>query len=64
VVQKDIKALRDSSKVEYVGKFAEAAASAPAAAAAPAPAPTASDAPAPAASGLDPASISKGMGLK
>ncbi|MCY4743517.1 EpsD family peptidyl-prolyl cis-trans isomerase [Pelomonas sp. UHG3] len=63
VVQKDIKALRDSSKVEYVGKFAEAAASAPAAAT-PAPAPTASEAPAPAASGLDPASISKGMGLK
>ncbi len=63
VVQKDIKALRESSKVEYVGKFAEAAASAPAAAT-PAPAPTASEAPAPAASGLDPASISKGMGLK
>ncbi|MFG6443441.1 EpsD family peptidyl-prolyl cis-trans isomerase [Roseateles sp. LKC17W] len=65
VVQKDIKALRDGSKVEYVGKFAEAAASAPAAATpAPAPAPTAAEAPAPAASGLDPASISKGMGLK
>lgn len=68
VVQKDIKALRDSSKIEYVGKFAQpapAAASAPAAAApAPAPAPTEAPAPAPAASGLDPASISKGMGLK
>ncbi|RZI85862.1 MAG: peptidyl-prolyl cis-trans isomerase, EpsD family [Rubrivivax sp.] len=73
VVQKDIKALRESSKIEYVGKFAEAA-SAPAAATAPAPipmtAPAASEslapaaAPAPAASGLDPASISKGMGLK
>lgn len=66
VVQKDIKALRDSSKIEYVGKFAQpapAAASAPAAAA-PAPAPTPAEAPAPAASGLDPASISKGMGLK
>lgn len=69
VVQKDIKALRDSSKIEYVGKFAEPA---PAAASAPvaAPAPVASEAPvpaaapAPAASGLDPASISKGMGLK
>lgn len=69
-VQKDIKALRDSSKIEYVGKFAQPA---PAAASAPvlaAPAPAASeatvpaDAPAPAASGLDPASISKGMGLK
>lgn len=70
VVQKDIKALRDGSKIEYVGKFAEAAASAPATAPTAVPAPTASDAavpataPAPAASGLDPASISKGMGLK
>lgn len=70
VVQKDIKALRDSSKIEYVGKFAQAA-SAPAAVPAPvttvpaaseAPAPAAT--PAPAASGLDSASISKGMGLK
>lgn len=65
LVQKDIKALRDSSKIEYVGKFAEAA---PAAASAPQPlavTPAAEPAaPAPAASGLDPASISKGMGLK
>lgn len=60
LVQKDIKALRDSSKVEYVGKFAQPAASA---ASAPA-APVAPVAPEPAASGLDPASISKGMGLK
>ena len=67
-VQKDVKALRDSSKIEYVGKFAQPA---PAGGAvAPAPLPAASDpvtpaaAPAPAASGLDPASISKGMGLK
>ena len=65
-VQKDVKALRDSSKIEYVGKFAQ-----PAAAAASAPVlPAATEAPAvaapvaPAASGLDPASISKGMGLK
>lgn len=70
-VQKDLKALRESSKIEYVGKFAEpapAAASAPAAiesTAPSAPAPAAAPpAPAPAASGLDPASISKGMGLK
>lgn len=66
VVQKDIKALRDGSKIEYVGKFAQpapAAASAPALAT-PAPAPAPAEAPAPAASGLDPASISKGMGLK
>jgi len=68
-VQKDLKALRETSKIEYVGKFAQPA---PAAAAtAPAPAlPAASDAAAPAvpvapaASGLDSASISKGMGLK
>ncbi|CAM3807809.1 EpsD family peptidyl-prolyl cis-trans isomerase [Roseateles saccharophilus] len=61
-MQKDLKALRDSSKIEYVGKFAqpaEAPASAPAVTA-----PAASEAPAPAASGLDSASISKGMGLK
>jgi EpsD family peptidyl-prolyl cis-trans isomerase len=71
VVQKDIKALREGSKIEYVGKFAESApgaASAPAATPAAAPAVTTAPAdaavPAPAASGLDPASISKGMGLK
>ncbi|MBI3350321.1 MAG: peptidyl-prolyl cis-trans isomerase, EpsD family [Burkholderiales bacterium] len=68
VVQKDLKALRDGSKIEYVGKFAQPAAAAsapvlaPAAAASEAVAPVAT--PAPAASGLDPASISKGMGLK
>jgi hypothetical protein len=58
-VQKDIKALRDSSKIEYVGKFVGGPG---AAASAPAPAPVV--APAPAASGLDAATISKGMGLK
>jgi EpsD family peptidyl-prolyl cis-trans isomerase len=58
VVQKDLKALRDSSKIEYVGKFA---ASAPGAASAPAATPAPVE---PAASGLDSASISKGMGLK
>lgn len=59
-VQKDLKSLRTSSKVEYIGKFAEAAASAPAAPVAP----IIPDAPASAASGLDPNSITKGMGLK
>ena len=57
-LQKDMKALRDSSKIDYVGKFAQGAASAPAAA------PAAVEAPASAASGLDASSISKGMGLK
>ncbi|MFT7772001.1 EpsD family peptidyl-prolyl cis-trans isomerase [Roseateles sp.] len=56
-VQKDIKALRDSSKIEYVGKFAQPAPAAPVQ-------PSASEAPAPAASGLDHDAISKGMGLK
>ncbi|MDN3920866.1 EpsD family peptidyl-prolyl cis-trans isomerase [Roseateles violae] len=78
LVQKDIKALRDSSKIEYVGKFAEGAPAAAAAGAAPALAPAATEAtptaapvaapttpaPTPAASGLDAAAISKGMGLK
>ncbi len=59
--QKDIKALRDSSKIEYVGKFAQPA---PGAASAPAATPAPAEAPASAASGLDPASITKGMGLK
>jgi len=69
VVQKDIKALRDSSKIEYVGKFAQpapTAASAPAQSTAPTlpDSPASAAAPVSAASGLDPASISKGMGLK
>jgi EpsD family peptidyl-prolyl cis-trans isomerase len=62
-VQKDLKALRDSSKIEYVGKFAEPAAAS--ASAVPVAVQTvAPEAPAPAASGLDSASISKGMGIK
>lgn len=63
-IQKDLKALREGSKIEYVGKFSQPA---PAAAPAAPVLPAASDAAAPvapAASGLDAASISKGMGLK
>jgi EpsD family peptidyl-prolyl cis-trans isomerase len=56
LVQKEMKALRESAKIEYVGKFAGGA---PAASAA-APALPA----APAASGLDANAISKGLGLK
>jgi EpsD family peptidyl-prolyl cis-trans isomerase len=65
LVQKDMKALREAAKIEYVGKFAEAApaAAAPAAEATPA-ASVAAPAPASAASGLDASAISKGMGLK
>lgn len=64
ILAKDMKAMREAAKIEYVGKYAEAAASAPAAGAAPAAAAPAT-APAPAASaGLDASSISKGMGLK
>lgn len=58
LVEENVKQMRGSAQIEYVGKFAEGAASAPAAPPAPAPAP------APAASGLDASSISKGMGLK
>lgn len=61
LVEDDLKAMRAAAKIEYVGKFAEAAASAPAAAPAAAPAP----APAPAASaGLSSTDITKGMGIK
>ena len=75
LVEDDLKAMRAAAKVEYVGKFAEAAASAPTSAttAAPAaglaPAPTAAPQPAapaaPAASaGLSATDITKGMGIK
>lgn len=71
----DMKAMRTAAKIEYIGKFAQPAASAasaaPAASAAAAQAaaatgPAAASAPvaSPAASGLDAASISKGLGLK
>jgi EpsD family peptidyl-prolyl cis-trans isomerase len=77
LVEEDIKALRGSAKIEYIGKFVPGAASpaasaaavapSPASAPAPAPAPAASDAalPAAAASGaLSTDDISKGLGLK
>ena len=60
LVEDDVKALRAAAKIEYVGKFAEGAASAAAAAAV-----TPTPAAAPAASGaLSSTDITKGMGLK
>ena len=61
-VQKDMKGMRDAAKIEYVGKFAQPAASAPASApvAAPAVAP-ASEAAASAAGVVDAAELSKGL---
>lgn len=73
LLEEERKRLRAEATIQYVGKFAEAAASAPAAAPAaetpamPGLAAPAVDAPAPdaaASAGLDPAAISKGMGLK
>ena len=55
LVEDDVKAMRAAAKIEYVGKFAQPAASAPAGAPAPAPA---------ASAGLSNADITKGMGLK
>jgi EpsD family peptidyl-prolyl cis-trans isomerase len=67
LIEADMKAMRTAAKIEYVGKFAEAAASG-VAAAAPAAAPLPALAPAsnaaPAAGGLSADDISKGMGLK
>jgi len=56
LVEDDVKGLRAAAKIEYVGKFGQPAASAPAGAAV-TPAPAAS-------SGLSSSDISKGMGLK
>jgi len=66
LVEEDVKAMRAAAKIEYVGKFAEAAASAAAGASTATPAPAAMPAPAaPAASGgLSATDISKGLGLK
>ena len=61
LIEDDMKAARSGAKIEYVGKFAQAASGAAATPAA-ASAPVAS--PAPAASGLSASDISKGMGLK
>jgi EpsD family peptidyl-prolyl cis-trans isomerase len=66
LLESDLKAMRAAAKIEYVGKFAESAASAPAGASAPAavaPAPAASEAK-PAAGALGADDIAKGMGLK
>ncbi len=64
LVEDDVKALRAAAKIEYVGKFAEAAASAPAAAPAAAAAPAPSAVVPAASAGLSSTDISKGMGLK
>ena len=77
LVEEDMKALRAAAKVEFVGKFAQSAASAPAPASAPTAAPGAASAsstsppvsptaaPAPTASaGLSTTDINKGLGLK
>ncbi|MET0207895.1 MAG: EpsD family peptidyl-prolyl cis-trans isomerase [Burkholderiaceae bacterium] len=60
LLAKDIKAMRENAKIEYVGKFAEGAASAPAGT----PAPAASTAAPSASDGLDNNAISKGLGIK
>ena len=60
IVTATLKDLRAVAKIDYVGKFADAAASAPAAPVVQ----VAPAAPAPAASGMDASTISKGMGLK
>ena len=67
LVEDDIKALRAAAKIEYVGKFAEGAASAPATSAAPVASGAAVTLPsttAPASGSLSSSDISKGMGLK
>ena len=61
LVEDDVKALRAAAKLEYVGKFAEPAASAPASAA---PASTPSVLAPAASGGLSATDISKGLGLK
>jgi EpsD family peptidyl-prolyl cis-trans isomerase len=55
LIEQDMKAMRAAAKIEYVGKFAEGAASAPKA-------PPAASAPVAAASGLDGSDVLKGLG--
>ncbi len=67
LLESDLKSMRAAAKIEYVGKFAESAASAPGAASAPvaaAPAPAAASAAKPATGALGADDIAKGMGLK
>ncbi len=65
LVEADIKAMRSAAKIEYTGKFAESAASAPIAPSQPAAAAQApASAPAALENGLSASDISKGMGLK
>jgi len=58
LVAKDIKSMRENARIEYVGKFAEGAASAPAAA------PAASDSPTAASGPVDNNDLAKGLGIK
>jgi EpsD family peptidyl-prolyl cis-trans isomerase len=60
VIESDVKAMRTSARIQYIGNFAEGAASAVVAV----PAVPAAPMPARAASGLDADAISKGLGLK
>ena len=61
LVEEDMKTIRAAAKIEYIGKFAQAASAPPAP---PATTPGASPAPAAASSGLSSSDISKGLGLK
>ncbi|WP_431263481.1 EpsD family peptidyl-prolyl cis-trans isomerase [Roseateles chitinivorans] len=73
LVAKDIKSMRDNAKIEYVGKFADAASAPAATPATPAPTsapavpalePAASDSPTGAASGPVDNNLAKGLGIK
>jgi hypothetical protein len=69
LIEEDIKAMRAAAKIEYVGKFGDAASAPAGAVTAPAPAAASAAAPAPAptpaaSGGLNASDISKGMGLK